>query len=333
MSSLKNIPSVAHSSRDDAMMAIYNGVRIDFKQYRSLETLPQQAWEYIDSAVIRTAKENLVGIADLNASAGTRLNFDGMSASVYTRKRISEVGAAAVAVNPDNVSDSAILDMDDLSVPMLVTYKDFHVDTKQLSMAARSGLPLDTALAEEATRSVARTLENNLFNANITANGATMYGYTTFPDRQTYTIPTSWSTAQPDDILADVNNMMSLSIQSNHFGPWMLYIPWQYHPILNLDYHVGTGDYPVAGSVRTRLMELPGLLDIKVSSYVANDTVVLVEMTSGTVQLINGMPIRTVAWEPAGTPNWTHKFKVMTISVPLLVSDYKGNCGIVHGSV
>lgn len=320
--------------KDAAMMALYNGTRIDFRKYRSFETLPQQAWEYIDETLIRTAKENLVGIADLQSRPGTSINFDGMTASVYTKKRVSEVGAANIAVSPDTSANSAILDMSDVSVPMVVTYKDFHINIKQMAMASRIGLPLEASLVEEATRSVSRTLEDTLFNGNVKANGATAYGYTTFPDRQTYTIPISWATALPSLVLADVNNMISLSMQANYFGPWMLYIPWQYQVRLNEDYLSGsTGDYPVSGSIQDRLMTLPNLLGIKVSNYLANDNIVLVEMTSDTVQLINGMPMRVVAWEPPGTPNWEHKFKVMTMSVPMLISDYNGGCGIIHGSV
>jgi hypothetical protein len=114
----------------------------------------------------------------------------------------------------------------------------------------------------------------------------------------------------------------------------MLYIPWQYQTRLNQDYLTGSAnDYPISGSIRNRLAVLPGLINIRVSNYCPVDTAILVEMTSDTVVLINGMPMRALAWEPPGTPNWDHKFKVMTISVPMLISDYKGNCGIVHGSV
>ncbi|MCK5018785.1 MAG: encapsulin [Candidatus Peribacteraceae bacterium] len=318
--------------QDAAMMLVHNGTRIDFSQYRKFETLPQEAWEDIDRTVVRTAKENLVGIADLNANPSTSMFYDGMTASVYTRKRISEIGAAVNHVTPDTQSDSAILQMSDLSVPMIVTYKDFSINTKHQTMASNYGMPLGFSLVEEATRSVARKLEDNLFNGEETANGATLYGYTKFPDRQTHTLGTSWETAAPYLILEDVNTMMSFSMQQNHFGPWMLYIPWEYQVRLNQDYLVETSGNPAVGSIRQRLMQLPGLIDIKVSNYVANDNVILVEMTSDTVTLINGMPMRALAWEPPGVPNWDHKFKVMAISVPLLISDYLGNCGIVHGS-
>ena len=313
-----------------ALMSMYGGHRIDFRKYRSFETLPREAWDYLDDVLIRTAKEILVGTGDLNTYPGTSFNFDGMSASVYTRKQVSEVGEANLAVSPDTVSDSAILDLDDLSIPMLVAYKDFRLNTKHMAMASRIGMPLDTALAEEATRSVARKVEDLLFNGDVRANGARAYGYTTFPQRQTFTIVTSWTTADPDAILNDVNSMVSLSMQANHYGPWVLYIPWQYQTRLNQDYVVG--GYPTGSSIMDRLLQLPNLDAIKISNDLADDNVVLVEMSSGTVQMINGMPLRVLAWEPPGTPNWDHKFKVMTIAVPMLISDYKGQCGIVHGS-
>jgi uncharacterized linocin/CFP29 family protein len=331
-------------SREEGLFMIQNagerfgaGGDARLRKYRACagpETLPREAWEQIDDTVIRTAKENLVGIADLNANPSTNKFYDGMSSSIYTHKRVSEIGAATVGRSPDKSSDSARLEMDDLSVPMLVTWKDFTLNTNQVAMANRIGLPLGFTLVEEATRSVARKLEENLFIGNFPANGATMWGYCTFPDRQPYTLTADWAaTATPEEIINDVNQMMALSMEQNHFGPWNLYIPWAYQVRLNNDYLVTTNNYPGVGSIRERLFQLPGLIDIRVGTYVPSNSAVLVEMTSDTVMLINGMPIRALAWEPPGTPNWDHKFKVMTITVPLLISDYKGQCGIVHGSV
>jgi hypothetical protein len=122
-------------------------------------------------------------------------------------------------------------------------------------------------------------------------------------------------------------------MQANHMGPWVLYIPWQYQVRLNQDYTVETSGYPVSGSIQNRLSQLPGLEAIRVSKNLANDNVVLVEMNSSSVQLITGLPMSVQDWEPANSNNWKHLFKVLTISVPFLYSDYDGNCGIVHGSV
>lgn len=310
------------------------GLLQNMSQYRSLESLPRRAWEYIDDILIRTAKEELNGVADLNSRPQTNVTFDGMTATTYNRERVSEVGAAHVAISPDTQSQSSMLDMDTTGVPLMVTYKDFHINIKQMAEASRIGLPLQSALVEEATRSVSRKLEDLLFNADLAAAGSHLYGYTTFPDRQTYTI-TDWSNpaTTPNTILKEINDMITLSMQANHFGPWILYIPWQYQSRMNEDYTVGAVPVSSNRSIRDRLTELPRLEDIKVAQYLANHNVVLVEMTASTIQMINAMPMRAVQWEAPGSPNWEKKFKVLTMAVPFIVSDYKGQCGVIHGSV
>lgn len=325
-----------------ALMNSYNGVGFDISKYRptdmiTAESLPERAWKYIDERLIAVAKSELVGIADLNSRADTNVNFNGLSSTVYTRERVSQMSDANMAVSPDTRGERGALDFDSIGVPLVVTYKDFPVNTKQMAEAARVGLPLRTQLVEEATRSVSRLLEATLFNGDYTAAGSTIYGYTTFPDRNTGSLTASWTTATSAQIFDDVNKMVNASMGDNHFGPWVLYIPWEYSIKLNEDYTTD-GTYPTVGSIRQRLMQIPGLEDIRVSKNLtgtggSGEEVVLVEMTSSTVQVINGMPLTVVDWEPAGSPNWSHTFKVMTISVPFLYSDYDGQCGIVHYSV
>lgn len=327
-----------------ALMNSYNGVGFDIAKYRptdmvNAESLPERAWKYIDERLIAVAKSELVGIADLNSRPDTNVSFDGLSSTVYTRERVSNMSDANMAVSPDTRGESGALDFDSIGVPLVVTYKDFPVNTKQMAEAARVGLPLRTQLVEEATRSVSRLLEETLFNGKYTAAGSTIYGYTEFPDRNIGTLTGDWSVVgtTPEEIFDDVNKMVNASMADNHFGPWVLYIPWEYSVRLNEDYLVTTNNYPNVGSIRERIMQIPGLEAIHVSKNLNGVTttgeVVLVEMSSSTVQVINGMPFTVVDWEPAGSPNWSHTFKAMTISVPFLYSDYSGQCGIVHYSV
>jgi len=320
----------------EALMNVYDGISFSMQNFRSLASLPERAWKYFDDVLIAVAKRELVGIADLAKRAETNVTFDGMTASVYTRDRISEMADANIAMTPDTRGEAGTLAFDSIGVPLAVTYKDFLVNTKQIAMAERVGLPLRTQLVAEATRAVSRTLEELLFNGEYVAAGSTIYGYTKFPSRKTYTIPESWTaaTCYPNEIMRDVNEMVTKAFQANHFGPYVLYIPWEYQVRLNLDYTTGDASaYPVNGTIRDRLLQIAGLEDIRVSKNLAIDNVILAEMSSSTVQLITGMPMTVADWEPAGSPNWQHLFKVFTISVPFLMADYDGNCGIVHGSV
>ena len=326
---------VAVRDKDTAMMTLFKGANINFRKYRSFDLLPKIAWEYIDDVVVRTAKEELNGITDLNSNPNTNITFDGMSASVYTKRRISEMSAAYMGMSPEAGGEAGRLDETNISIPLPVTYKDFWLNTKQVAMAARIGYPIDVTHIEEATRSVVRKLEDTLFNGEFPDGGSTLYGYTKFPDRVPYTIPESWTAVgkTPDEIFADVNAMVNLSMTNNHYGPWIIYIPWQYQIVLNKDYYIGD-TYTVAdGTIYDRLLKIPGVQAIKMTHSLAADNVVMVEMTSGTIQLINGIPIRAMAWEPPGSPSWDHKFKVMGMAAPMCLSDYNGQCGIVHGSI
>lgn len=308
-------------------------------KYRTLASLPRRAWEIIDDTTERVAREQLMAIGDLNRAPGVAINIDGMTGSTYNLYRSSSMSPAHTAMSPDTIGDTDALDFDSIAVPLPVTVKDFWINTREVSMASSKGMGLISFATEEAVYKVTQELESNLFNADYRVGGTTMYGYTTFPDRQLYTIPTAWTTPfvgggfSPDDILKDVVNMIDKAMQANHFGPYNLYIPTAYAPIMMLDYTIDVAIGTTGVSIEQRLLQLNNLNAVKVSPYLAANNVVLVEMSPRTVKLINGMPLTAVDWEPPGSPNWNHNFKAITMTVPLLISDYDGNCGIVHGSV
>lgn len=317
---------------------------VSLSDYRTLASLPKRAWDEVDATIMRVAKDQMPGIADLNRAPGVAMTFNGMSASTYTMWRASKMSAAHVSMTPDTRGESDILDFDSISVPLPVTVKDFWVNTKQVAMASTEGVSLATYATEEATYQVANLVEANLFNGDYTAAGSVLSGYTTYGDRNLYTLAGDWGTIDPDLILADVNNMVHLSMKANHFGPWILYIPWKFASRLNLDYLLPSGVTTTSPStdIRGRVMMINGLQNITVSKHLVSasdtpvpgeiDNVVLVEMSPRTVRLLNGITMTAIDWEPPGSPNWNHNFKVITMTVPMLLSDYDGQCGIVHGS-
>lgn len=335
---MSNLPELqVISDSDYAKMAIYSGVNIDFRQYLSAALLPEKAWKYIDEVVTQVGREEHVGITDLKNAPGVVKQFDGMSADVYLERRSSGVNHARIATTPDNRGEGQKQDYETFGVPMLVTFQEYIMDTKKARMAARIGLPIDTNLAEECSYSVAQLLEQTLFNGldlegnAIKGHGYQVYGYTNFPDRGEHTI-TTWTTETPAGIVADVIAMMKVSREAKHYGPWTLYIPWQYQERLDEDYLTGAGaDYPISGTIENRLMMIKGIEAIKVSDYLADDNIVLAELKPRSIRLIEGMPIRTMAWEAPNSPNWRKLFKVMAITVPFLKADYNGDSGIVHG--
>lgn len=314
---------------DEVISVMAQGVNI--AEYRTFESLPRTAWEYIDDVIIRIAKSELVGIADLKATPGVSIPFNGLGASVYTMYAASGMSDATMAMTPDARGESDTIDFKPISVPLPVTVKDFPVNTKQVAMALRDGIPLQGILSEEALYRMMYKLEEHLFNGSYTAGGATSYGYTTFPGRIEYTIPVTWTTQRPDLIFQDVSLMCQESRDINHFGPWVLYIPSQYAVAIDQDYTTGSSVYPVNGTLRERIMMLPEMRDIKISKNLANDNVVLVEMNPTTVKLIEGIEPTVVDWTMPAAPTWTHNFKAMAMQVPMFMADYDDNVAIVHG--
>jgi hypothetical protein len=73
-------------------------------------------------------------------------------------------------------------------------------------------------------------------------------------------------------------------------------------------------------------MEVEGIQDIKIADRLTANTVLLVQMTSDVVRLINGFAPKVLQWSTQG--GLIHHFKVMAIQVPQMRADQDGNSGI-----
>ena len=85
----------------------------------------------------------------------------------------------------------------------------------------------------------------------------------------------------------------------------------------------GTSD-----TLRQRILKIEGIEAVKVSDYLPDDNVILVQMTSDVVRLVNGFKPQVIAWSEEG--NMVFKYKVMAIQVPQIRSTQTGQCGVCH---
>ena len=116
-------------------------------------------------------------------------------------------------------------------------------------------------------------------------------------------------------------------VAPEHYGPWMLYIPTNYDSIMEEDYE-DTGNTATGRTIRDRIKQINGIIDVKVIDSLADDNVLLVQMTPDVVRLVRGMGLTNVEWKTEG--QFITKYKVMTIQVPQLRCDQAGRSGIVH---
>lgn len=291
-------------------------------------TLRYDEWRTLDEAVLRAGMQRLVGFEDLRRNGLVYNLNNAMGTTVLTYERLSEAMEADVNINPVKKTGGDAVDFETVHLPIPVTHSDFIINERLLQESRNRGESLDTLNAEAASRKVAEKLEDMLFGSTspIEYGNGVAYTYLTEPNINTVTLTENWDASgkTPAEILADVKAMKQASINDRHYGPWMLYIPTAYETVLDDDYST-SGNSNM--TVRQRILLLEGIQGISVVDRLAANTVLLVQMTRDVVDLVDGMPIQTVEWTTEG--GFVNNYKVMTIQIPRVKSDYNDRSGIV----
>lgn len=291
-------------------------------------TLRRDEWKMLDEAVIKVADDRMVGINDLR-SKGLVYNLNnGMGTTVLETHTMSDAMEAELSMDGITRGKNDRVTYGTTYLPIPIVHVDYQINARVLAASRKMGNALDTSNAERAARKVSEKLEDMLFTSTTYAfGGGTIYSYLNHPDRNKVTI-TSWTASAKTaaQIVGDVIDMKQEAINAKHYGPYMLYIPTAYETKLDEDYDTSTP----GTTIRERILKISGISDIKVADHLTADNVVLVQMTSDVVRLVNGMGITNVEWKSEG--NMVTNYKVMAIQVPQVRSDDDGNSGVVHGA-
>jgi hypothetical protein len=287
----------------------------------------------IDERLLKVAKRRLKAVGDL-LRMGLRYNLpNGMSKSVLEYETSSDVSPATVSMDGlrKGRTDQNVFDIAGTPLPLISKDVEFPLRQVAISRAGNTPLPMNTF--EDAGDRVAEMAEQMLCGTygTFAYAGYTLYGYTNFPQRLTYTITAPDSSGwTPKDTLSDVLAMRQLAYNAKHYGPFKLYCSLAWDEYMDEDFSDNKG----TNTLRQRLADISNISGVETLDYLTEDedefVLVLVQMVSTTVEEIMGMDIRTVQWDVEG--GMLLKFKVMAIMIPRLRADQNGNCGIVHGS-
>jgi uncharacterized linocin/CFP29 family protein len=294
---------------------------------RTNDTLLYDEWKEIDKAVLKAYQERLVGVADLQAAGLTYGVGGGLGKTVLGYQDASDTEDAEL--NMDGVSRGARdrPEFDISYLPLPIVHKDFSFSIREIEASRNGNMPLDTTMAELAARKVAERIETMLFlgASTYTFGGGSIYGYTDEPNRNTGSLTGPWDDSAQigTEILSDVLAMKQALIDDRAYGPYMLYIPTNFEATLDEDFKANSDK-----SLRERIANVAGITGIQVADKLTDDNVLLVQMTSDVVRLVNGLSVTTVQWESEG--GMRVNFKVMAIQVPQTRHDQDGRCGIVH---
>lgn len=302
--------------------------------------LRKDEWLSLDQRVIKVFRERLRAWSDL-VSANVR-NIDGMAQMNVEHETVSDSGSAQVDMYglAQGQDDSPLFQLE--STPLPITSSTFFIAERILKQSRKTSTPMDMLKGENAARKVAESIEQTLINGtdgitygNAAAYGRTptVWGYTNFPDRVQKTDMTAPTGSNGVTIFQDWLDLVEAmrvetdGTKNNFHGPFMAYVSSNYSRYLN-DF-LDSSD-TAAGLLKTKLMEIDQIMDIRPLDYLTTDnTVVLVQMTSDVARAINGMSLNTVQWNPEpGRFN----FRVRGIQVPELFADYNGRCGIGVGT-
>jgi hypothetical protein len=294
-------------------------------------TLRPYEWRVLDEAILGIAENRLTGVNDLISKGLTYNLGNAMGTTVLEWHTVSDAMEADMTMDGVTRSkgDRPVYGTNYLPIPII--HVDYEINARVLAASRSLGNPLDTTSAERAARRVAEKLEDMLFtNTTYGFGGGTIYSYVNYPDRELVTLATygDWATVGTTGakIVESVLAMKQASINNFFYGPWVLYVPTNFETRLDNDYDTTTP----GTTIRERILKIGGIQAITVADHLTASNVLLVQMTSNVVRLVRGMGLTNVEWQTEG--KFVNKYKVLTIQVPQIRSDYNNRTGIIHMS-
>ncbi len=306
--------------------------------FRALAPLMERAQVVVDKAVVEVGLQRLSFVADL-LSEGLTYNLpDPLSVPYLEWNTMSKQGAAQRTMSPHARGESQLPIMLPYRTPIFLTTDKFEIDIRTLKMSQRVGMPLDTAMIGQCTRSVNEAIEDQAINGATTLDGQafTVGGYgapglLNATNANTFNITdAAWVTAPVGTtILAEVMAMVAILQADKKFGPYNLYVGTVIGNNLEGDFSTTKGEL----SIRQRLEQIVAggrNLRIRTTDAMPAGTVALVQMTSDVVQVINGQPPTVVPW--TSLDGFVIHNLVMAIMIARFRFDADGNSGIVIGT-
>jgi len=287
-------------------------------------TLRKDEWELIDTRVNEVMRERLTIVDDLRARG--LVTPVGLGTILRITERLEEFGAAEVSYDGDTapLRDRPSFLRDTIPVP--VVSKDFQISWRQLEASRTRGEPLDVTAAAAATRRVRDKLQDlfvNGFGQGPDAN--TIPGLVNAANRQLVTLSVDWDVSG-SDIITDVLSMLSSAYAINLFGPFFLYVPKNYWATLQEDYSTAKGEKTFI----QRILALEDVEAVRPLDTLADDNVVMVQMTEDVIDMSEAQAVTTVQWEK--NPFVTN-FRVLAVAGPHIKNMETAGGTTIHGII
>jgi hypothetical protein len=297
-------------------------------------TLRRDEWKTLDEALLEVARERLSGF-DYLIGKGLVYNLgNALATTVLEWHTISDSQEAILSMDAVARSQGDRVNFKYHYLPIPILHADYEINARALAVSRNMGNGLDVTEAQNAARRILEKQEDMLFTNTSYSwgdkgadNRNTIYSLINFPDRNPVTLTEAWDATGKTaaEILADVVALKNANIEAKFFGPYTLFIPTLWDAILDEDYSVAGASLM---SIRERILKVNGIQAIVTVDRLPANNAILLQTTPNVVRIINGMGLQNVEWSTEG--GMVNKYKVMTIRVPQIRSDYNGKTGIAH---
>lgn len=287
--------------------------------------LRRDEWKLLDEAVLKVSRERLGGVDDLISRGLTYNMTNAMGRTVFEYHDMNDPGSAGMSMDAIQRGANDAPNYTANYIPLPIIHADVTYNKRLLEVSRNMGEALDVTMIEAATRRVLEKREDLLFTStSYTYGGGTIYSYLNHPNVNSVSITVNWDNVAKTgaDIVNQVIAMKTALIGDKNYGPFQLYVPTAYDTILDKDYSTS-----YTKTIRQRILEIEGISGVKVIDHLTANNVVMVQMTSNVVRLLNGFAPTLVQWETQG--GLVLHFKIMCIQVPQIRADQNGNSGVV----
>lgn len=296
-------------------------------------TLRKDEWEMIDTRVNDVLSERQTIVDDLRGRG--LITPVSLGTILRVTERLSDMDAAEVTFDGDTAPQKDRPNFSRDVVPVPVISKDFTINWRQLEASRKRGDALDTTAAAAAARKVNQRLQNLITNGfsggpgpgGNPSGGTSIPGLTTAAERLLVSLAVAWNASSGADIIGDVLRMLEAAYAENLFGPFFLYVPKNYWAVLQQDY----SPQKVSGTFIQRIEAFEDIQSVRPLDTLADDNVVMVQMTEDVMDLTEAQGVTTVQWEK--NP-FVQNFRVLTVAGPHIksIESQSGNTvnGIIH---
>jgi len=293
--------------------------------YANNATLRHEEWQTVDEAVTDVLDERLTVLDDMRALG--LIEPVSIGTIIRLTERLEKFDPADLSYDgatPPTEDRPSYLNE---TTPVPVISKGFRFNWRQLISSRERGEGLDMTATQQSTRVVQDRIQDLITNGVATGGpqGGGIPGFTTATNRITQDLGTNWDDTGADPV-GDVLDMLALAFAQNLFGPFYVYVPKNFWAALQADYSANKGD----NTIIQRLLALSEIAAVRPLDSLANDNVVMVQMTSQVLDMSEAQGITTVQWQ---VEPWVTNFRVLYVGGPHIKSIETAAGDTVNGIV